>query len=656
MSVGNKSYNLKENNMYNKIGFNQNSSVMAALWVKDHPTWMVYREAVVNAQQATVTYLASSKGASLKNQADIHIRTLDLGRGLIWDKEDRDLWKNKLSFLNYGGMTPTQLITAIKLGGTNKTASLNGNYGVGIKTATLNWSDLLIITYKDDKGYFAWLGKEQINDSGDFDIVTYSDDNGIPIEECTEWIEKNAKLRGYDLSHEFTEVIILGRSVTQNTFVNTFGMAKTENTNHIKKALVKRFFKLNDGINIRIDKSAGGQEDGKLMLFDRAFRLALSKKDSESRYQSVPVPSYGATIHFYYDAPKGERNHPSTHGNINNLGWSTAFSGFVWRDEFYDVKDNHGMAWRSIAVSLGIKDKFEHFRIFVELDDREVSTDKYRTYLQRGTSQLEFNSEFNLTQILHNMPPWFSDLVKATDTKPPRNLDELFESRFRDLMDLGRDLVGESAGKPGKGANKGNNNSDSDHDSPSIRKKGKNRSVKPKKSFLPLGPKAIEATGDTLSEIRKNKHFSEIHTEIGSDRDVIYYDPEYSSILRIAEKATRAECKNQSSFTPYLKKAKDATTLEFLLNTGLWLMINRTKMSTKDIDHTQYEMNISSSTVNLYNIAHERDVLDEIQNQVRKWEREDAKVIKSNFHLDDANILENQQRWLETEGYRAPIV
>jgi hypothetical protein len=88
------------------IGVNQ-SGVITSLLVKDHPKWMWYREAIQNAIESTQSYVTAKK---IEIPVDINVRTLDLVDLIQEIKDDNttyDVFKNKLSFLNYGGMTAT---------------------------------------------------------------------------------------------------------------------------------------------------------------------------------------------------------------------------------------------------------------------------------------------------------------------------------------------------------------------------------------------------------------------------------------------------------------------------------------------------------------------------------------------------------------------
>ena len=118
--------------------------------IKDHPKETAVEEAVRNMIEATLAWLNNHK----QKEAKIYIRKLDIASGLIrWDENNKQFnyFKNKLSFLNPGGMSMQELSTAFCQIGSSvgKENSLDRNYGQGIRTSVLFWSDLLCITYKN---------------------------------------------------------------------------------------------------------------------------------------------------------------------------------------------------------------------------------------------------------------------------------------------------------------------------------------------------------------------------------------------------------------------------------------------------------------------------------------------------------------------------
>jgi hypothetical protein len=194
--------------MSNTLKFANTGPQMSHM-IKDHPKETAVPEAVRNMIEAATAYKPDET-------VELKIRKLDIASGLIgWEEQDGkivDRFKNKLSFLNPGGMSASELTTAFtKIGSSvGKENSLDRNYGQGIRTSVLYWSELLCITYKNGVAHYVWLGKEELG-GNDFQIEIKSADGTDMVQECTDWVVENANQREYNLDEDFTEVILLGK-------------------------------------------------------------------------------------------------------------------------------------------------------------------------------------------------------------------------------------------------------------------------------------------------------------------------------------------------------------------------------------------------------------------------------------------------------------
>lgn len=627
-----------------------NSGVITSLLVKDHPEWMWYREAIQNALEATKTYISQKSIES----ADIKVRKLHL-KGLI-EQDGFDTFKNKLSVLNLGGMTATELVKALKLGGSGKTASLNANYGVGIKTSTLNWTDLVMITYKNGIGHFAWLGKEYTNGI-DFNIVAYSDDGqGSPIEECTDWIKKNANDREYELDRDFTEVVILGQEVNQDTYLNTFGFGpdgeerKKVNASHIKENLCKRYFRLPENIRIKIDPSANNETSSGGAIIFKTFLEAFEQAKADPRHsqfggeqpRSETVETEdGIKIHYFWDGPCGEAfstpANPATNSSLISTSWPVAFSGFVWRDEIYDPQVNTHRKWKTVAFRLGIQDNFSYFRIFVEMPDRSVTTDKYRVTLHNGVNDMAFDSDENLYMIMSNMPEWYKEKTKETKKELKTDLDEALKDMFAKYMDLDRPLIG----KPSQGqgpVSKRTQGTGSGQSQP--KPKGGKGSVQKNHSNpqfnQPDVPAIREATDEEIKQWQIKDNFGYLIEKGGDNgRDLLIYNPNYKSIEKIASLAVS----KMPDPALYFEVAKENAKEHLILNSALWVMICRSRIAQEKMNFDEFTLSTSSDFLDTYIFARELQVSEDVGRFVEKQKRQDDKVINSDT---DINELENR--------------
>jgi hypothetical protein len=616
------------------IGVNQ-SGVITSLLVKDHPKWMWYREAIQNAIESTQSYVTAKK---IEIPVDINVRTLDLVDLIQEIKDDNttyDVFKNKLSFLNYGGMTATDLIHALKIGGSGKTSSLNANYGVGIKTSVLDFSDLLIITYKEGKAHYAWLGKEYTNGI-DFDIVSYSEDEyGNPVEDCTAWVESNAIYRGYDLEHDFTEVIILGKEPNQDTFKHPFGFGpqgdevKKVYPNHIKENLCKRYARLPKGIRIRLHPSANtnhGNSDVVFQTYEEAFECALDNEKIEDKpRKEIVTTDDGIKIHYFFDSPVGENyvmsNDNATLKYLQRTSWQTSFSGFVWRDEFYDVKTDNTPAWKAVAFRLGIQDQFKRFRIWVELPDKAVTTDKYRVELQTESSILKFDDDQTLTMIVAHMPEWFKEIADGTKKEVNVNYNDKLTELFAKYQEIDRPINGVSNGRSGTQEQRTASNTGSKQTSKKGGKGSKHRNFS---NPALVGPRTPEIGFDDNKS--RSDNFVEIHLKAGNDgNDLMLVNPNCRIIETLAN---RAAIQSTSDPEDYIETARVLVKDEMVIVIALWLMICRSSYADENMTSDEFSISVDTNFLVTYMFSREISILDTINKKLKAIWKDDQKTIR----------------------------
>ena len=632
--------------MSHTIGID-NSGVVTSLFVKDHPDYMWYREAIQNALEATESYIKE------KNipKAEINIRKLHL-KGLI-EQDGLDVFKNKLCVLNLGGMTATELMKALKLGGSGKTASLTQSYGIGIKTSVLNWSDLLIITYKNKIGHYAYLGTEY-TDGINFVIKAYTDDGqGRPVEDCSDWIEKNAKERGYDLTNDFTEIVILGKEVNQDTYINTFGFGpdgkerKPFVATHIKENLCKRYFRLPENIKIKIDPSANneaGDKGGAIIFktFVEAFDNAVNDprhsqyEDGEQPRSEIVVTEDDIKIHYFWDGPCGQAfstpTNPATNSSLISCSWPVAFSGIVWKNEIYDPKVNTHRTWKTVAFRLGIQDNFSYFRIFVELPDRAGLTDKYRTILQTPTGDLAFDSDETLYMIMAHMPDWYKEKTKATKKENKTNFEDALKSMFSKYMYLDRQLLTKPSDGLGPISKRTQQNKGNSRNTPRPPPTGLKRSAQKPRT----NPQYSQPDVPTIQEADDPRKYSIEHNfcclvEKGGEngRDLLIYNPNYKAIEKIAQLAVF----NLPDPDLYFDDAKNLAKESLVLNSALWVMICRIKIASDHMTLEEFQLSISSNFMDTYIFARELQIAEEVERAIKKQKRDHDKIIDTEENL-----------------------
>ena len=248
-------------------------------------------------------------------------------------------------------MTASELTTAFcKIGSSvGKQNSFETNFGQGIRTSTLYWTDLGCITYKPNHGaHFVWLGKKN-KGGNDFDIDIKSANGSDLVYNVTDWVIKNASDREYNLDEEFTEVIFLGKDAdpTQDTFVDPYGTGKEQSVLWIRKAIYARFWGIPKNVKLLLHASILSKDTAKkssgyreFMTFEECLSWDLPKVKEKPKSQIVKTQS-GVRIHYFYDSPLGENyknpNSPYSTFKSNDNGWGGGnISGIILKNEIYD--------------------------------------------------------------------------------------------------------------------------------------------------------------------------------------------------------------------------------------------------------------------------------------------------------------------------------
>lgn len=600
-----------------------NEQLIISSIIQDHPRWIWVRELTQNGIEAISEYL---KNNPLSIPQDIKIRCLDV-KNLIYmnDDDTKPILKNKLSFLNPGGMDQHRLIQMIDMASSGKTQSLDGSYGIGMKSSTLGWTQLLIISYKDGVGHCVGLKKVMI-DHVNFYINTFTEDDvtGYPTIDCTEWIKQNAEERAYDLNQEFTEVIILGNTPQQNTFEEPIEGELTK-TNHIRRSLARRYWRTPKHINIALHQSILASKDAKnqegyrnFITYEEAFELAKKNKKNETVPKNETVStSDGYKIHYFYDPACGknytEANNPATHMHLETYGWASTFSGLIWRNEIFDIKDVESGSWRAVAPYIGIEDNFKYFRVFVEVPDNFL-TDKYRTHLKKDSKDYTYDCRENLIMIEQNMPEWFKDLVAKTRLRANDSLKD----RLQKLLDQYKGLNIKILGMPGQSIGVGGGN-----------KKGGGTVYPPNpnpnpnpKPRQPRGgfqlPEMIEATESQVKEYDIAKHFACVVT--GDKGDKIIYNPKYPTIENIVN-GYRPGDSERIWITDIVKD-------QLILQTAIYVCIHRDRSMRKLTSFDQFRTTTLPIVIDTYLdtilVTLGSAITDEVQSERRRLHKSES--------------------------------
>lgn len=388
--------------MKNKIGISNADFAIAQIirQVSFQIVW--FREMMRNALEATDRYLKDNPNIKIPLKIKVRAKRL-LGLFI-------DFTAPKLSVLNYKGMTKLELLKALQLFcEVDKVQDFLRNFGIGMKITLTRFSDVAIITHKDGEVHYVVIGLDKRGQ-----LVVLND-----VEEITDWAYDYAEERGYDMEHEWTEVILLGKGpkqVTQNTLTHTFDADRGQEKIHVLKSMFTRFVDIPKSIDVVFETGEsgkatphnGGPDSGNVKfktreeLWDRAMK---NKPETKARKQTVTHKETGVKVTLIYDAPTThtrkkkdgsteEIKEPFSHFSEARQATSSEFTGIVWGDsgmrERYDIIDKN--RWKKLASDLGIYNDYKYFKIEVELPFRDYEPSMDRSKLQKREFDLTFEN------------------------------------------------------------------------------------------------------------------------------------------------------------------------------------------------------------------------------------------------------------------------
>ena len=627
----------KEKHMGNKLVF-ANTGPQLSHIIKDHPKETMPSEAVRNMIEAATAYKPNQK-------VKLKIRKLDLN-GLI-EYEDANgktinRLKNKLSFFQPGGMTATELTTAFtKIGSSvGKENSLDRNYGQGIRTSVLYWSDLACITYKNGIAHYVHLGKEDLG-GNDFEIRIHTNDGTDSVAECTDWVIANAKEREYNLDEDFTEVIILGKNAnpTQDTFLYPYGNEKKQSILWLRKAIYTRFWKLPKNVELLFHASVLGDVGAKkntgyrnFMTFEECLAWDIPKTKQKPKSEIVKLQN-GVRIHYVYDSPLGENykypNAPYSTLKANDHGWGSGnISGIILKNEMYDVKHDSS-AEQSSFIKLGIHQDFRNFKIMYELpQDAGYTYDMYRTTILNGQDPVLFDDDNVLQDIVDNMPEWFETLVDQTKIKPTTNLNEEILKRLAEQKSLSNAFAGMTTSGSGSMRGQRNGNGGTTPKPPFNKNKRNYKNNKGKKLGEPVLPQIISNPSAT------EPYFAKV--EGTSNNPSIFINPEWKQLENLASQLDIEGNKGR-----WYVKAKEKLQNEFTICSVIWYLNALSENIRGNISSDEYQDTIVPKSINMYLMAIQTSIFNDVRNQLAAEYRVESKEVKKSQDelIDEATAV-----------------
>ncbi len=355
---------------------------LVASTIERCPKTMMIRELFKNAEEAAI-------------QAPLGDRRIEIRL-----KEIQGI--SKLCLWNTGpGMTSSELHRICDLAASiGKEKGLDENFGMGAKVASLP-SNRVGLRYRSCK-------------NGSVSEVILCERDGVygrlrrrseteTAEEVFD-ITRAAREEGYDLTTDWTEVVLFGNAADQDTVRDPYDGNPTVARQWLADYLYHRFFRLSEGLVVKFHPGTHKLDGPRIFrtIPDRAFPLG--------QHESVSTHD-GIKIHYFFDPPLASTSHnKSVSGAITT---DVSVCSLIYKSEMYDLR--RGRQWSLDAPIFGVAFGPKHISIHIELpDDYPVRPEAYRQFLRyREGDQRQVSAEDFGEIVRQNRPQWFIDIIRS---------------------------------------------------------------------------------------------------------------------------------------------------------------------------------------------------------------------------------------------------
>ena len=229
----------------------------------------------------------------------------------------------------------------------------------------------------------------------------------------------------YDLSIDWTEVLLGGNAPDQDTVASPYGPSLKVAPDWLGAYLENRFFRLPHDVSLTLMPAIWGGAAPRAMV-------GLDDRQSEFGRTETRITPSGVKIHYFYDPPEGE----STQSAKGAIAAGTSRGAVVFRDEMYDVRA--GDTWLSDAPNFGVPFGAKYVSVFVELpSDYLVWPEAYRQFLRfRGNDQRQVHLGDFSALVRTNMPAWLAEIIRSFGPGQASYLDDISDELKALLADL----------------------------------------------------------------------------------------------------------------------------------------------------------------------------------------------------------------------------
>jgi hypothetical protein len=360
--------------------------------IKRAPHWTMVRELTMNAIEAA----ARATGEKIVHWTTGEYR--GVRKAVIWNTGP--------------GMDAAELKAATNLAcEVNKNLGLDENFGVGAKVSSLanNKIGMRFRSCKSGKVSEVMLGYDpDIDQFVRFERELPNDKHDTVID-----VTAAAQKEGRKLHYDWTEVMLLGNSLDQDTVDKPFEIG-TKDKAYVATSLYRRFYRIPENVKLRLD-TCYHRLDG-----TRPFIPIGMRYNKFGRVESVRVPAMNLTIHYLHDptVSLGLRKSSS-----NALCSSTTTCALIFKDEMYSVMT--GNEWSAAAPRFGIPFGSKELCVHVELDENEARPSQYRERLiTRESGEDLLPSDFTFA-VIEMMPEWVKEVIRAASPRRSEDYNDL---------------------------------------------------------------------------------------------------------------------------------------------------------------------------------------------------------------------------------------
>jgi hypothetical protein len=402
----------------------------------------------------------------LKNAEENAVR-LDPPGKVEWFIESQD-GVRKLGLFNEGpGMSGDDLARLMDVASSGKTLATDENFGQGGKVSGLKVSPAGLI-YRSCKNGLVSEIRLQATPTDGRPYPTYVkyrfQVDGGGYSSKLDVTESYATRIDRPINKDWTEVVLVGRSLEQDTVATLLG--PNSRKNWLIREINQRFYRFPTGIAVKEADITSGQSNARKAMGLEELTTRYSKKDG-GRYEDMSVNhlDYGPLVIRYCrlqgnwkaDGPGNSRGRSMEAYGIGTMGDHVCL---VWKNECYELFTG----WSRISGPFGVTFGSANIAIEVRLTDQApVKNNTYRDKLLRRSDDGDVRIDEFAAVVRANRPQWlieYMDEMAQHNSSGANVMDRLQEFLHRLMVEgdprpgvePGGVLPGEMVGGSGGGS------------------------------------------------------------------------------------------------------------------------------------------------------------------------------------------------------------